>query len=214
MGFFKSEFTEQDPPKPVFGNYVVEKETHLRLREKLLSLSGDSFAVTDEDGEVYFNVQGVVLDMRETIMLQDRDGNEIIKLQKNAFSFLRDTWSFYNPDGDLVVEVKKDLRPRIQPMLNVYIASEEGKIAYNVRGLFSMVQKQYAIYLGHLNRKKCAEVTKQINWRQELVSEDADMYGVKISKGVDASLVVALAIVLDELYAEHEDKAGSSDDED
>src|SRR5436309_15355633 len=52
-----------------------------QMREKLMSIGDDSW-IEDEHGDRCFKVDGKAMRMRETFILEDRDGREVAKIQE------------------------------------------------------------------------------------------------------------------------------------
>jgi hypothetical protein len=59
-----SQLVPQNPPLGVMPMYAQNHELTLKLREKRLSLSGDSFDITDVQGRPYFKMEGSALNIR------------------------------------------------------------------------------------------------------------------------------------------------------
>jgi uncharacterized protein YxjI len=55
--------------------------THYRMRQKLVSI-GDDYWIEDDQGERVFKVDGKALRVRETLIFEDRDGSELLKIQQ------------------------------------------------------------------------------------------------------------------------------------
>lgn len=60
-----SPLVPQNPPLGVLPMYAQNTEVTLKLREKRLSLSGDSFAITDVQGRPYFKMEGNAFHIRD-----------------------------------------------------------------------------------------------------------------------------------------------------
>ena len=59
-----SPLVPQSPPLGVMPAYAQNHELTLKLREKRMSLSGDSFEITDPQGRSYFKMDGSALSLR------------------------------------------------------------------------------------------------------------------------------------------------------
>jgi hypothetical protein len=54
----------QNPAVGVMPAYAQNSELTLKLREKKMSLSGDSFEITDVHGRSYFKIEGNAFNLR------------------------------------------------------------------------------------------------------------------------------------------------------
>lgn len=54
----------QNPPLGVMPTYTRDTELTLKLREKKMSLSGDSFEITDLQGQPHFKIEGNAWNIR------------------------------------------------------------------------------------------------------------------------------------------------------
>src|SRR3954466_15692674 len=75
-----------------------------QMREKLASIGDDSW-IEDDRGERLYKVDGKAMRLRETFLLQDRDGNEVAKIQEKKFH-VRDTMEVER-DGQTVATIHK-----------------------------------------------------------------------------------------------------------
>jgi hypothetical protein len=60
-----SPLVPQNPALGVMPAYAQNSELTLKLREKKMSLSGDSFAITDIHGRPYFKMEGNAFHIRD-----------------------------------------------------------------------------------------------------------------------------------------------------
>jgi hypothetical protein len=60
-----SPLVPQNPTLGVMPAYAQNFELTLKLREKKMSLSGDSFAITDVQGRPYFKMEGNAFHIRD-----------------------------------------------------------------------------------------------------------------------------------------------------
>jgi uncharacterized protein YxjI len=89
------------------------------LREKLLSI-GDDFWIENDQGERVFHVDAKVLRVRDTVVIKDTDGNELVKLQKRL-PRARGTMAIERW-GDKVATVKKAIIAPLRDRFTVELA--------------------------------------------------------------------------------------------
>jgi uncharacterized protein YxjI len=76
------------------------------MREKLLSIGGDSW-IDDEAGEHHvFKVNGKALRVRQTLIFEDLDGNALCKIQEHKL-WVKDSMEIEGSGGDRVAMVKQ-----------------------------------------------------------------------------------------------------------
>jgi uncharacterized protein YxjI len=88
---------------PLMGGGAADQGARYLLREKLLSI-GDDFWIENDQGERIFYVDGKVLRVRDTVLIKDRTGNELIKLQKRLL-WARNTMAIER--GDTVARSRR-----------------------------------------------------------------------------------------------------------
>ncbi|KAL5632666.1 hypothetical protein ACGC1H_005571 [Rhizoctonia solani] len=81
-----SALVPQNPPLGVMPAYAQNHEVTLKLREKSMSLSGDSFEITDPQGRPYFKVEGNALSIRSKKTLKQADGRPIFNIQNKLLT--------------------------------------------------------------------------------------------------------------------------------
>ena len=77
--------------------------TRYQLRQKLVSIGGDSW-IEDGDGERAFRVNGKALRLRRTLDLEDLSGNVLCRIQTRVLH-VRDTMVIERPDGEQMAKV-------------------------------------------------------------------------------------------------------------
>jgi uncharacterized protein YxjI len=150
------------------------------MREKLLSI-GDDFWIEDEQGERVYKVDGKALRIRETFVLEDRDGNERAQIQEKKLS-VRDTMRVER-DGETLATIHKAL-VGIRDRFDIGV---EGGDDMKARG--NVVDHEYEI-------KRDDDVVASISKKWFRVR---DTYGIDIASGEDETLMLALAVALDEM---------------
>jgi uncharacterized protein YxjI len=76
------------------------------MREKLISIGGDSW-IDDEAGEHHvFKVNGKALRVRQTLIFEDLDGNALCKIQERKLR-VKASMEIEGPGGDRVAMVKQ-----------------------------------------------------------------------------------------------------------
>ncbi|HEY4753997.1 MAG TPA: LURP-one-related family protein [Candidatus Limnocylindrales bacterium] len=142
---------------------------------------GDDFWI-ESGGNRVFKVDGKALRIRKTLLLEDAQGRELYKIQEKLVT-IRDVMTIEGPAGD-VATVKKAL---ISPLRERYAVELKAGGEWNVQG--NILDHEYEIS-GPAG--KIAEVGKK--WFRI-----RDTYGVQVAPNQDDALVLAVAIVVDQM---------------
>jgi uncharacterized protein YxjI len=151
------------------------------MRQKLLSI-GDDFWIEDNAGNRVFKVDGKALRVRDTFILQDSSGQELYKIQERKLR-VRDTMVIEDAGGRNVATVKKAM---ITPLRDRWHVEVEGGPDISVKG--NVVDHEYTLE----SDGTVAEVSKR--WLRV-----ADSYGVDVTPGQNAALVLAIVTVVDDM---------------
>jgi uncharacterized protein YxjI len=152
------------------------------MRQKLVAI-GDDFFIEDERGQRVYHVDGKALRIRDTLLFKDMSGRELYKIQTKMLH-IKDTMEIENASGGRAATVKKALITPIRERFTVKVADGPD---LEVKG--NILDHEYTIGEG---RDKIAEVSKK--WFRI-----ADSYGIEVSPGQNDALILAIAVVIDNL---------------
>jgi|SRR5947209_5919901 len=155
---------------------------HYRMSQKLLSI-GDDYWIENEAGERVFKVDGKELHVRQTLFFEDVAGAELLKIQERLLH-VKHTMEIESPDGTHVATVKKAFFTPFREHWTVHRAAGPD---LEVQG--NIVDHEYAIAAGE---HTLATVSKK--WFHL-----RDTYGVEVELGGDDVLLLAIAVVLDQM---------------
>jgi uncharacterized protein YxjI len=156
------------------------------MRKKLLAMGSD-FTIKDANGNDVFYVDGKVFTLRDQLIFQDMQGNELCVIQKKLLSF-GPTYEIYHA-GKLKAVVKESLFTLFGHRFTV--DDQNGPNDLEAQGNFT--DHQYTITR---SGQPVAEVSE--SWFTV-----ADTYGVDIAGGEDDVMILACTVVI-ERCAEHE----------
>lgn len=161
-----------------------------QIREKLLCL-GDDFVIRDESGRLRYQVDGRAFTLlREKLSFQDASGNEVAFIREKLLA-LRRSYEIHR-GGDRVAVVKKDLFNLFRVGFTVDVPGPDD---YEAKG--SILDHEYTFRRGG---RVVAEVSKR--WFTL-----RDTYAVEIEEGEDDVLILAAAIVIDQICHDPDDNA-------
>jgi uncharacterized protein YxjI len=169
----------------LFGKRRQEREfdrvaTRYQMRQRMLSI-GDDYTIENDRGERVFKLDGKALRIRKTILFEDMNGRELVKIQERMLH-VKDSMEIEGPDGNRIAIVKKAL---IEPLRERWIIKVEDGPDLHVQG--NIVDHEYRI---ERDGAKVAEVS--MRWFRV-----RDTYGVEVSPGENDILILASAAVLD-----------------
>jgi len=135
-------------------------------------------------------VDGKALRLRKTLIFEDMDGNKLCQIQERWLP-IKETMEIEDPDGKQMAVVKKAL---ITPLRDKWDVKVKDGPDLDVQGDF--LDHEYSIKHGW---NKVAEVSKK--WFRL-----TDTYGVEIDSGQNDILILAIAVAVDMMAHDEDDK--------
>ena len=158
------------------------------VQEKIFSI-GDDFWITDDRGDRVFLVDGKALRLRQTFELKDPSGQVLATVRKKLIA-VRDTVEIEH-DGQVVATVRRAL---ISPLhhRSVVDLADGGQL----EAVGNILDKEFDILadgqpIAHISR----------SWFRI-----RDTYGVDIAPGQNDALLVAIAVCLDRIHHDEEER--------
>lgn len=96
-------------PLGIYPAFIAPKGEILQLKEKMMSLSGDSFSVITGEGQVVVQVKGEAFSMSGRKRVTDPAGTTLFDIRKEHFQWHL-TYYGEDPNGKRVFEVKKKFK--------------------------------------------------------------------------------------------------------
>jgi uncharacterized protein YxjI len=158
------------------------------VQEKLFSI-GDDFWITDERGGKAFLVDGKVLRMRQTLEIQDPDGRVLVTVRKKLVS-MHETMEI-EQDGALVATVRKALISPLHHRSTVDLADGS-----QLEATGNILDKEFEITAGSQVLARISRAWFRIR----------DTYGVDVAPGQDDVLFLAIAVALDRIHYDDEQR--------
>ncbi len=159
----------------------MEGWTTYQLRQQIFSI-GEDFWVQNDRGENVFKVDGKVLVLTQTFALQDVNGNELARMQKEMLT-LRKTMDIER-GGQVVAQVKGAFFNVLSQRFTVEVS---GDGVLEAQG--DILNHEFEITAG-------GQVVATISKRWFTIGE---VYGVSIAPGQDQVLLLCSAICIDEM---------------
>jgi uncharacterized protein YxjI len=152
------------------------------MRQRFVSI-GDDFWIENEAGVNVFRVNGKALRVRQTVLFEDADGNELAKIHE-CMLHIQNTMEVEGPNGEQLAVVKKAL---LTPLRDRFTVKIKNGPDLEVQG--NILDHEYTIGAG---RDKVAEISKK--WFRL-----RDSYGVAIAPGQDDIIILAATVAIDEM---------------
>jgi len=163
--------------------------TRYKIRQKMFSI-GDDFWIENQDGQRIFKIDGKVLRIRKTLEFEDINGTKLAQIKERLLA-VRDTMVIEDADGKDLAVIKKAL---ISPLRERWSVDVKGGPDLDVQGDF--LNHEYTIKQG---RHQVAEISKK--WLSL-----TDTYGVEIAPGQNDIVILAIAIAIDMMAHDDDDK--------
>jgi uncharacterized protein YxjI len=158
------------------------------VREKIFSI-GDDFWITDAGGNRVFLVDGKALRLRQTFELKDTSGTVLATVHKKLIA-VRDTMEIEH-DGQVVATVRKALISPLHHRSVIELADGS-----QLEAVGNILDKEFDIQdaggpIAHISR----------SWFRV-----RDTYGVDIAPGQNDALVLCIAVCLDRIHHDEEER--------
>ncbi len=151
-----------------------------QMHQKVWAI-GDDFWIENGAGQQVYKVDGKALRLRKTLLLEDAAGRELYHIQEQLLT-IREVMKIERA-GQTVATVKKKLISPLRERYDVEMAGGDWKVQGNI------TDHEYRI---EGPAGSIATVGKK--WFRV-----RDTYGVEIAPGQDDALVLAVAIVVDQM---------------
>ncbi|KAF1834774.1 DUF567-domain-containing protein [Decorospora gaudefroyi] len=183
-------------PQPIglFPQFFAAAPETIIMKEKVLSLSGDTFHIKLANGTPVLQVQGKVMSMSGRKKMCDMNGNHLLTIAKELFH-MHSLYVVEDASGQRVMEVRSSIKLMGSKATATFTSKNGKKESLTMRGDFFDTQAdildeaQDNLVIARIDRKLLS--AKDIFLGQQT-------YGVQIAPGVDIALVAALCICLDE----------------
>lgn len=150
------------------------------IKERIFSFS-DRFIIKDENNNPQYEVIGKILSLGNKLDIYNMQGDKLIYIEEKLLRLLPE-YTLYK-DGNIVARINKEFtlfKPKFK------IESQYGK--FSIEG--NVFQHDFNILKNG----------KAIAWVNKKWVSLSDTYSVEISDGEDQSFILAMVIVLDQIF--------------
>ncbi|RBR17144.1 uncharacterized protein FIESC28_06646 [Fusarium coffeatum] len=187
----------QLPPAPrqvgVFKNLTAQQTETLVLKEKVMSLTGDSFDIKLANGQPILKVEGKVMSISGRKKVFDMQGNHLFSIVKELMH-IHATYVVEDPQGVKIMEVKNSFKLMGSKATATFTSSDGTAEVLEMKG-------NWFDYAADIFDKSTNTVIARID-RKILSGRDMffgqQTYALMVAPGVDMALMAALCICMDE----------------
>ncbi|OJD31870.1 uncharacterized protein BKCO1_4300098 [Diplodia corticola] len=187
----------QLPPCPtpigLFPSFIARQTEPLVLKEKVMSLSGDSFSVKTVDGRAIVQVKGEYFSLSGRKHVMDMQGNVIFTIRKEHFSF---PTSYYaqDPSGRKILEVQSKWSFGSSKAICSFVSTSGKPEKLMMKGNFFNTT---ADITDDTTGQLVATIDRKFFNAREIFGGQ-QTYVVAVAPNVDMTVIAAMCICLDE----------------
>ncbi|KAH6885302.1 tubby C-terminal-like domain-containing protein [Thelonectria olida] len=177
----------------VFEPLIARQTETLILREKVLSLTGDSFEIKLANGQPILKVQGKVMSISGRKSIFDMSGNHLFDIVKEHFH-IHTTFAIETPQKQKVMEVKSSFKLLGSKATATFTSSNGQAESLTMTG--NWVDYSAEIHDTASNALVARIDRKVLSGRDLLFGQQT--YALTVAPNVDMALMAALCICMDE----------------
>ncbi|KAF2211457.1 hypothetical protein CERZMDRAFT_112557 [Cercospora zeae-maydis SCOH1-5] len=178
-------------PQPLIGTLYSPQQVTLVLREKVFSLSGDTFTVQTVEGANVLQVKGKIASLHSKKTFTDMSGLEIFVLAEKKLKLFK-TFHAESPAGhNFDVEGHFSIGTS-RSTVKFVNAADKAPIELRVKG--DWFDRKAKVMLGE---RVVAKISRSFANAREIFG-NKQTYFVTIAPNVDMSLIAALCVAIDE----------------
>lgn len=170
-------------------------EFTVKLRERIVSLSGNDFEITTPDGQMLFKIHGKVFSLRHKKTMSDNQGNPILSISDKILTILRQFDIYAGPSISA------------EPVAHVegHFSLLKTKMTVDFKNFYDGNTMQLEVVGSFFDRSAeitcngtpIARIHRQFLNMGQIVFDDQTYY-LTVAPGVDLALLVAVVVCLDE----------------
>lgn len=168
------------PAAPADPTSTAAMGTRFMMRQRMFAI-GQDFWIENDRGQKIFKVDGKAIRVRGTLIFEDANGRQLYRIQERI-ARVRDTMNIEDAQGNVAARVHNAL---ITPLRDRWQINVPGGEDLFTQG--NILNHQYRIDRG---RQTAARISR--SWFRV-----RDTYGVEVTPGEDAALMLAITVVID-----------------
>ncbi|KAH6959036.1 hypothetical protein FAVG1_03278 [Fusarium avenaceum] len=177
----------------VFKSFIANQTETLVLKEKVMSLTGDSFDIKLANGQPILKVEGKVMSISGRKKVFDMNGNHLFSIAKEHLH-IHTTYAVEDPNGVKIMEVKNSFKLIGSKATATFTSSNGTAEVLEMKGSWfdfaaDIFDKSTNTVVARIDRKL-------LSGRDVLFGQQT--YALVVAPGVDMALMAALCICMDE----------------
>ncbi|XP_051117361.1 protein LURP-one-related 15-like [Andrographis paniculata] len=184
----------------VSAEFRVPKNVHLRIAKRH-SGATDDFVVTDEKGNIVFEVVGKFFSLHNRHVLVDDRGTSILTFKKKNLSAHK-RWQAYNGDGsnnrDLLFSARTSSLIQFKTEVDIFLPTNKEETSWDFKVIGSWLEKSCTIY-----NKDSTPIAKMHKKHTFGCIFDKDTFEVAIYPNVDRAFIVTLVVIIHEMNKDY-----------
>lgn len=185
------------PPVPrpigIFQNWVAKGPETLVLKEKVMSLTGDSFDIKLINGQPIFKIKGRKMSVSGRKTVTDMQENHLFDIVKELMH-IHTTFAAENPAGEKILEVKSSFKLMGSKATVIFKNFDGKEVRLTMKGGWfdtaaDIVDESTGAVVARIDRRL-------LNKRELLFGQQT--YALSVAPGVDMAVMVAACVALDE----------------
>ncbi|CAI7669202.1 hypothetical protein PCG10_007816 [Penicillium crustosum] len=180
-------------PIAIFEQYVSKEPQTIVLKEKVLSVSGDSFEIKLANGEPFLKVHGAWVSFSGRKKVEDAHGKHLFDIVKELLH-IHSTYAIEDTHRKKICEVKSNLTLIGSKATATFTDSNGKAVSLKMKGGWF---DHTADIVDEKSGQTVARIDRKLLSGRDLVFGQ-QTYAVIVAPGVDAALIAALCICFDE----------------
>ncbi|KAI1390610.1 DUF567-domain-containing protein [Hypoxylon trugodes] len=181
-------------PRPigVFAPFIARQTETLVLKEKVVSLSGNSFDISLANGQPIFKVSGETFSLSQRMNVLDMSGNQLFCIRKRHLS-IHTTYYAEGANGQEIFEVKSKFKLGGSKFIGTFTSSSGQQEELLMKGDWTDTRAEIT---DEASGQAVAAIYRD-RWNARELLGDQQTYKVAIAPNMDMAIVAAMCICLD-----------------
>lgn len=180
-------------PIGIFEPWVAKGPETLVLKEKVMSLTGDSFDIKTINGQPIFKIKGRKMSISGRKTVTDMQGNHLFDIVKELMH-IHSTYVAESPSGEKILEVKSSFKLMGSKATVLFKNFDGTEIKLKMSGNWfdtaaDIVDETTGAVVARIDRRLLNK--RELLWGQQT-------YALSVAPGVDMAVMVAACVALDE----------------
>ncbi|KAI2463819.1 DUF567-domain-containing protein [Annulohypoxylon bovei var. microspora] len=179
-------------PIGIFAPFIAKQSETLVIKEKVLSLSGNSFDITLPNGQPIFKVKGESFSLSNRMNVMDVSGNLLFCIRKKHLS-IHTTFYAEGANGQEIFEVQSKFRLGGSKFIGSFTSASGQKEQLLMKGDWTDTRAEIT---DESSGQAVATIYRD-RWNTREFLGGQQTYNVAIAPNVDMAVIVAMCICLD-----------------